>query len=52
MLFKGSLVQLAAAMAFLVLPVTPQTSQELRQRYGNPDAERYVSATRHGNDRL
>ena len=42
MLFKGSLVQLASAMALLVLPVTPQTSQELRQRYGNPDAERYV----------
>jgi len=39
---SGSLVQLASAMALLVLPVTPQTSQELRQRYGNPDAERYV----------
>lgn len=42
MLFKGSLLQLAAAMALLVLPVTPQTSQGLRQRYGNPDVERYV----------
>jgi hypothetical protein len=42
MLFKASLIQLMAAMISTVLPGALQTSQDLRHKYGPPDAERYV----------
>lgn len=42
MLLKALLVQLMAAMIWIALPSTLQSSQSLRQKYGLPDAERYA----------
>lgn len=42
MLFKALLVQLMAVMISIILPSALQTSQELRHKYGLPDAERYM----------
>lgn len=42
MLLKALLVQLMAAMIWIALPATLQSSESLRQKYGLPDAARFA----------